>query len=689
MLLSGAALVKDIVPGTGSSVSFGAHQEAALGNLFIFAANDGAHGIEPWVSDGTDAGTTILKDINIAGSSNPDQFVVGNGVVYFTANDGSSVQIWQTNGTPAGTGPLTAVPSTPDARQAVFTAFSGTTLFFTEDGDSFVASLWAMDVSKPGTAVELTNFGGVPNSLPMPLATVNGRLFFDANDGNDNDQLWTSDGTPGGTGPIDVINPGGAAGISGPGIAFNGQVFFNAGQGLWKSDGTAAGTFQVGSTLFKNDVPGNFTVSGGTLYFTGDSGSGFQIWSTDGTKVTPVTALNTTSGSIQNLTDVNGTLFFSASTGGGAKVLYDLVNGKATQVPLPSDGSGTIANQLTNVNGTLFFSALNTAGQQTLFDFDGTSINAIVKTDPGLTPLGLLNVNGTLFYSADETATGRELYSATPTGTEPLTVDLGPNITIDEGEITPITFHAIVTGLTPVKFAWNTTGKGYKILGKKGDTETAAYFASPVGDVTVKVAVRTTDGRIARGSVVVHIRNVAPEVKLTYKLPTKYPVLLPYVAIPFTATWDDPGPNDKFKVTWDFGDGVHVDQVVGHNHKATFPHAYSRVGGFVPRVTVTDMDNGTGSDNPLFPIVVVNLTVARVKTGLELLLGGTGNKDVFQLIADKLTPAPKGEQPVEVLMNGVSEGIFTVSKVIGLFNVQNQVKVDPSVKIPVSITKTK
>ncbi|MBL0084740.1 MAG: hypothetical protein IPP37_20905 [Saprospiraceae bacterium] len=71
-----------------------------------FAAVSPGFGSEVWVSDGTSAGTKLLKDINTgAASSNPETFFKFNNKVYFFATsdifDGS--EMWETQGTPATT----------------------------------------------------------------------------------------------------------------------------------------------------------------------------------------------------------------------------------------------------------------------------------------------------------------------------------------------------------------------------------------------------------------------------------------------------------------------------------------------------------------------------------------------------------------------------------------------------------
>ena len=94
-------IVKDIYPGgdTSSSMNF-----MLFGSYLYFRAVDPTSGEELWRTDGTEAGTTLVKNINPTGNSNLWGFYPHDGYLYFSANDGTTgVELWRTDGTEAGT----------------------------------------------------------------------------------------------------------------------------------------------------------------------------------------------------------------------------------------------------------------------------------------------------------------------------------------------------------------------------------------------------------------------------------------------------------------------------------------------------------------------------------------------------------------------------------------------------------
>jgi ELWxxDGT repeat protein len=89
----GTAVVKDIVPGPGSSRLDGL---TGAGDRLFFTAGESDHGIELWQSDGTAAGTRMVQDIAPEGlSSSPAQLTVSGDRLYFTADDGfTGRELW-------------------------------------------------------------------------------------------------------------------------------------------------------------------------------------------------------------------------------------------------------------------------------------------------------------------------------------------------------------------------------------------------------------------------------------------------------------------------------------------------------------------------------------------------------------------------------------------------------------------
>src|SRR5690349_14985636 len=103
-------LVKDLNTKADSSFSSFPEFITAVGTKIVYAAEDASAGHELWVSDGTKAGTLLLKDINPTGDSNPSNpesysdgmpageqqhFVELDGKILFVADDGThGFELW-------------------------------------------------------------------------------------------------------------------------------------------------------------------------------------------------------------------------------------------------------------------------------------------------------------------------------------------------------------------------------------------------------------------------------------------------------------------------------------------------------------------------------------------------------------------------------------------------------------------
>src|SRR5262245_32557043 len=190
---AGTVLVRDIGPGSQGS---GANGLVELNGTLFFRANDGVTGFELWKSDGTQAGTLRVKDILPgSGSALPGSLPLlnVNGTLFFAADDGvRGIELWRSDGTEAGTLPVKEIRTGSGA--------SFPCLRVGEDGPEFIA---CEDLDAEGYELN-------PQAEPFSFFLgVNGTLFFAANDGVAGVELWRSDGTETGTLQVKEIRPGG------------------------------------------------------------------------------------------------------------------------------------------------------------------------------------------------------------------------------------------------------------------------------------------------------------------------------------------------------------------------------------------------------------------------------------------------------------------------------------------------
>ncbi len=95
--VTGTVLVSDIFPGGNGDIT----NLFSDGTTLYFSATNGTDGVELWKYDGTTS--SMVKDINTTGDSDPDNFTAFDGAVYFSADDGTGTKLWITDGTNAGT----------------------------------------------------------------------------------------------------------------------------------------------------------------------------------------------------------------------------------------------------------------------------------------------------------------------------------------------------------------------------------------------------------------------------------------------------------------------------------------------------------------------------------------------------------------------------------------------------------
>ncbi len=369
----------------------------------------------------------IVKDIwgDCVGGSSPANLFSYNGALYFSAYDEvHGTELWKSDGTAEGTAMFM------DIYPGIYTYY--------------------------GPTMSTASYGDPNSSNPSYFTEVNGILYFSAADGIGGTELWKSNGTAEGTVMVKDIFPGvdedyspepGMVSSAELGYPFgsspsnltnvNGTLYFAANDGvngneLWKSNGTAEGTVMV-KDIFpgvqfipetisptangdpNNSNPNNLTDVNGTLFFGAYASTGSrQLWKSNGTAEGTVLVGDIFDGnSLNNFTNVNGTLFFTADDDENGIELWKS-NGTTAQMVMDiNTSSSSSPSDLTNFNGTLFFTADDGLGRE-LWKSDGTAENTEIAADinlaEGSNPAELTVIDDLLYFSANDGINGAELW---------------------------------------------------------------------------------------------------------------------------------------------------------------------------------------------------------------------------------------------------------------------------------------
>lgn len=451
-------LVKDVFPGDQNSQP---GLLTVVNDQLFFIANDGTNGIEYWKTDGTTANTIMIKNIGVDDDSYcqsvwgcGSEFIVMNNIIYFRATDAAhGAELWRSDGTDAGTYMVKDInPGAGDCSNAVFMsgqyfAALNDVLYFAADGGGNNIELWRSDGTESGTyLVKDIRAGG--SSVPQFITAIDDHIYFQCKNEDDESELWKSDGTEAGTILLKQMWVR-AYEYKNMFVKYDDFIYFAGAETdpydmeLWRTDGTSAGT-----TLFMNinedegdgSDPKQLHVLNGKLIFVAIPDSGERLFISDGTEA-GTTILEDENGDdfepyFTGFLQTDSKLYFQGTDNDSKYGLWITDGTNAGTTFLWQFESGQFedyAAARVSGNNIVFKGYDDDEGCTTLFQSNGTASGTaqVTSCDEISYPTGLTEYNGSIYMNGENDTYGAELWKFDATFTVGVeTINSSQNINI-------------------------------------------------------------------------------------------------------------------------------------------------------------------------------------------------------------------------------------------------------------------
>ena len=445
-------------------------QPTALGNRVVFNGfdNSDGYGYEPWITDGTPAGTHRIAAITPHHHSSLGNLTSTGSKVFFTTVitdvSGAPTQLWVTDGSAAGTKLVTTFPKGNEFEQVNHLTAVGGRVFFNVSLQNVYRHLWVSDGTPAGTH-EVKAFpddGRDYTDVSYPMVGLGGRLYFAGYDATHGSELWSSDGTTQGTGLVDDLTPGSGSSDPTDLMAWHGRLFFASTRGVAVSDGTAAGTSALSA--------------GGTVV----------------------------GGSLGRHAELNGRLFIYGSVGAEQKmIITDGTSAGTTAQSLPAGLQ--LLTGFSSVGGKVVFGAriISPNDDEELWGTDGTTAGTARVKDiyPGLLPSSpddFVSVGGRAFFDAQVPNLGRRLFvtDGTDQGTHQVGGPELANPGINSSYVAGMVWFELPDGTYHQPWIWE-PGPTYLTWCGLSVAESFGYASRPVATLTVGSSAATTGAQVS------------------------------------------------------------------------------------------------------------------------------------------------------------------------------------------------